>query len=300
MDNLINLNISNILDTSWISIYNYFVNNQININENDTYNIKFTKYLLKYKRLIGLILLIILLIIGYYYNSNESDDSDDGDYNDNNLQSGGAQHFANQASATAYLARETASKGYLAQAAKDAKAQSDAAARTEVEARAKMTPQEHRLEAKDRRDAAKEVKKLDRLKAKDDKATQRADKVASRTTIKEDIKSAVQKTKNVVSDKLAGIKSSGTAFGMKKDTKRAAVAQYTTGAAKGALKGINKIGAAGAQSIRENADWFYGFLYSIIISLAVCIITIPSIAFFVMGLVCYVLLRDNMKSVKGL
>ena len=299
MDNLINLNISNILDTSWISIYNYFVNNQININENDTYNIKFTKYLLKYKRLIGLILLIILLIIGYYYYyNNDNDDNDDND--DNNLQSGGAQHFANQASATAYLARETASKGYLAQAAKDAKAQSDAAARTEVEARAKMTPQNHRNEAKARKDAAKEVKKLDRLKAKDDKATQRADKVASRTTIKEDIKSAVQKTKNVVSDKLAGIKSSGTAFGMKKGTKRAAVAQYTTGAAKGALKGINKIGAAGAQSIRENADWFYGFLYSIIISLAVCIITIPSIAFFVMGLVCYVLLRDNMKSVKGL
>ena len=298
MDNIKNLNILNILDTSWISISNYFINNQININENDTYNIKFTKYLLKYKRLIGLILLIILLIIGYYYYSNESDDSDDGDDNNNKLQSGGSYHFANQAAADAHLASETASKGFMEKAKANAaevtakKIAADAAAKKVIE------------NAKDPK-----VKKLEKKEAKktEEKARQ-TDRQAVKQAVKDDKKAegkaVVMKAKAAVRDKIADIKSAGVGFGMKEGSKKQAVAKYATGAiskgSKGALKGINKIGAAGAQSIRENADWFYGFLYSIIISLAVCIITIPSIAFFVMGLVCYVLLKNNMKTVKGL
>ena len=64
-------------------------------------------------------------------------------------------------------------------------------------------------------------------------------------------------------------------------------------------KGLKNIGAAGAESIRENADWFYGMLYAVAISLAICIITIPSIAFFIVGIICYVLLKNNMKSIKS-
>ena len=77
-------------------------------------------------------------------------------------------------------------------------------------------------------------------------------------------------------------------------------AKGVTGNIKSGLKGTYNIGAAGAQSIRENADWFYGLLYAIVLSLVVCIITIPSIAFFIMGLICYVLLKNKMKFVKGL
>ena len=57
---------SNVFYTSWNIIYNYFINSHININNEDDYKTKLTKYLLKYKRIIGLVLLIILFIIGYY------------------------------------------------------------------------------------------------------------------------------------------------------------------------------------------------------------------------------------------
>ena len=46
-------------------MYNYLIDTKIKIYENDTLSIKFQKILLKYKRIIAIVLLIILLIIGY-------------------------------------------------------------------------------------------------------------------------------------------------------------------------------------------------------------------------------------------
>jgi len=61
-------------------IYNYFIDDKIEIYENDTLLIKFQKILLKYKKIIALSLLITLLIIGYlcniqniYLNNNNND-----------------------------------------------------------------------------------------------------------------------------------------------------------------------------------------------------------------------------------
>ena len=45
-------------------IYNYLIDSNINIYDDDTLLIKFQKILLKYKRIIAIVLLIILLIIG--------------------------------------------------------------------------------------------------------------------------------------------------------------------------------------------------------------------------------------------
>ena len=77
-------------------------------------------------------------------------------------------------------------------------------------------------------------------------------------------------------------------------------AKGITGNLKSGLKGSYNVGAAGAQSIRDNADWLYGMIYAVAISLAVCIITIPSIAFFIVGIICFVLLKGKMKYFKGL
>ena len=46
-------------------MYHYLIDTKIKIYENDTLSIKFQKILLKYKRIIAIVLLIILLIIGY-------------------------------------------------------------------------------------------------------------------------------------------------------------------------------------------------------------------------------------------
>ena len=91
---------------------------------------------------------------------------------------------------------------------------------------------------------------------------------------------------------------------MKEGTKRAAIAKLTTGAISKSVTGTvstaYNVGAAGAETIRDNADWFYGMIYAVAISLAVCIITIPSIAFFIVGIICFVLLKGKMKYFKGL
>ena len=52
-------------------MYNYLIDSKIEIYENDTLLTKIQKILLKYKRIIAIILLIILLIIGYLCNINK-------------------------------------------------------------------------------------------------------------------------------------------------------------------------------------------------------------------------------------
>ena len=203
---------TNIFDTSWKNIYNYFINTQININDEDDYKTKLTKYLLKYKRIIGLVLLIILLIIGYY-NENYKNYENYENYN-NQTQKGGA--------------------GLIGIASK--------------------------------------LSLTDIKKAKG---------------LAEDAKSISNKAKHMktgdnIHDKVGNVLSKGV-----------------SGNIKSGLKGTYNVGAAGAQSIRENADWFYGMVYAIALSLAICIITIPSIAFFIVGIICYFLLKDNIKSIKG-
>jgi hypothetical protein len=51
-----------------MNMYNYLIDDKIVIYENDTLIIKFQKILLKYKKIIAIILLITLLIIGYLCN----------------------------------------------------------------------------------------------------------------------------------------------------------------------------------------------------------------------------------------
>ena len=69
MDNLDNKyyldNIKNIKNIK-NNIVNYFIDNDIVINDDDEIKIKIKKFLLKYKRTIAMICLIILLIIGYH------------------------------------------------------------------------------------------------------------------------------------------------------------------------------------------------------------------------------------------
>jgi len=58
------MNYTNICD----NLINYLIDKNIHINENDTTLTKLKLFLLKYKRIISIILLILLLIIGYKCN----------------------------------------------------------------------------------------------------------------------------------------------------------------------------------------------------------------------------------------
>ena len=68
-------------------------------------------------------------------------------------------------------------------------------------------------------------------------------------------------------------------------------------------KYLNKgfdFGAAAAHKISDNSDLIYQILYSAALFVVICIIAIPSIAFLIIGIVCYFLLKDKMKTIKGL
>jgi hypothetical protein len=58
-------------------------------------------------------------------------------------------------------------------------------------------------------------------------------------------------------------------------------------------------GQYGADKFKEFANWLYEILFAIAISIAICMIVVPSIAFFILGLICYFLLRKKIMTMKA-
>ena len=71
---------------------------------------------------------------------------------------------------------------------------------------------------------------------------------------------------------------------------------------KGAVSPTKMFNAAGdaAHSFADNSDMIYRILYSIAIFIVMCIVIVPSLAFIIIGVMCYFLLKSRMKSIKGL
>lgn len=64
-----------------------------------------------------------------------------------------------------------------------------------------------------------------------------------------------------------------------------------------------ELGRQGGQFVsdkfKEFASWLYEILFAIAISIAICMIVVPSIAFFALGLICYFLLRKKLITMKA-
>jgi hypothetical protein len=54
-----------------------------------------------------------------------------------------------------------------------------------------------------------------------------------------------------------------------------------------------------ADKFKQFASWLYEILFAIAISIAICMIVMPSIAFFALGLICYFLLRKKISTMKA-
>ena len=67
--------------------------------------------------------------------------------------------------------------------------------------------------------------------------------------------------------------------------------------APGSLKAF---GDKRAEDAKDLAPWFYGILYSISIALLSFLIFIPAIGFIVVGLICFVLLKNKISYMKSL
>jgi hypothetical protein len=242
-------NFNDYINIFYDKINNYFIDNEIIINDNDDNYIKFKKYLVKYKRIIGVILLIILLSIGYCcdfdFSNNESNSYSNIDIDDNkNIQKGGAFNNSMVAAARARSALKRDRQAAFDEAAKLDKADADAAAATAAK-------------------AAKDAKsKLG---------------FGSKSAAKIGLK------KDKIIGKIKSIKT--------KDVKKG----ITTGATK-----MFDAGAAAAQGFKDNSDVIYQVFYSIAIFIVLCIVAIPSVALLGIGIICYFLLKDKMKTLKGL
>jgi hypothetical protein len=79
----------------------------------------------------------------------------------------------------------------------------------------------------------------------------------------------------------------------------------------GAMKsaGMSKFGIAkeltgqagqyAADKFKQFAGWLYEILFAIAISIAICMIVVPSISFIILGIICYFLLRKKIATMKG-
>lgn len=64
-------------------------------------------------------------------------------------------------------------------------------------------------------------------------------------------------------------------------------------------KMLYNVGAAAGEKFKEFAGWLYEILFAIAISLAICMVILPSLSFFIVGLICYFLLKSKMSSLKS-
>jgi hypothetical protein len=195
-------------------IYNYLIDKDITINDNDTFINKLHYFLLKYKRIIAIISLIILLIIGYYCDLKFLDINYTNKINKpsihNHILKGG--------------------KGMSAPKAP----------------KAPPAPPAPKAPEAPKGDAGK----------KEGEAGKEGDK------------------KEGKSSKLDKLKSAGSS--------------------------VSNFASARGDDFKEFGPWIFGIIYSVALSIMGCIIILPSMSFFIVGIVCYILLKEKIGYLKSL
>ena len=71
-------------------------------------------------------------------------------------------------------------------------------------------------------------------------------------------------------------------------------------ALKSGTSGTYEFGARRADDYKSFAPWFYGMIYSIAISILMFLIFMPAVGFFIVGIICYSILKDKMGYIKSL
>jgi hypothetical protein len=202
---------------------NYFIkdiliDNDYEIDTNAELHIQFQQYLLRYRRIIGMIMLVILISIMYYCNDYSSIKQNGGD--------------------NAEMIKKIQDNKRFAQLKAESNAEN----------------------AKQAANAAAEAGKA--------------------------------RTAAVFGQSKIGQSLGSTGIGAKLIEMKAA------GKTKGQM--AYALGGMAADKFKEFATWLYEILFAIAISIAICMIVVPSLSFFALGLVCYFLLRSKISTIKGL
>ena len=294
--------IKQFLETSYESIRDYLIDKEIEIKEEDPFIEKSEKYLIKYKRLIGLVLLIILILIPYFCFGDD----------DEIIQSGGtveeeaeAKEKAERAAkARALLTDKMADKVSFATAKKQiqTKQREDklTSMKTEREGRYSKGLISGLTKAKDAegqynnyRGGIEKGAQNEKYK-REEKKQEKRDKQAARIG---EISEKIGKYKEKGSHLLALDKFNDADTKGKKAAAAFTSASRITGAAG---KKVYNLGAYAGEKVKENAEWFYGILYTIAMAVAIFLLVVPSIAFFAVGIMCYFLLKGKIGYFKSL
>ena len=251
------------------TISNFLIDDDYKIDDDDTleWSELIQVYIMRYRRIIGIVILVILLGIMYFCSWKDDSEKEFG------LQIGGGNHEAAVGAEMAKLRATDEAQTAFAKEKGD-KATADA----------KAAEQKGKAEQ-----AAKLV---------DAKAAKKTAKKARRGTFKDTYTTEqVTKLKSAAGDALGKSKLGQFATGKMGDIKNMRSAGMSKFGVAKELTG--QAGQFASDKFKEFAGWLYEILFALAISIAICMIVVPSIAFFALGLICYFLLRKKISSMKA-
>ena len=294
-----------------IIFYNYIkqllIIDKYTINDDDEFIIQIKYFILRYRRIIGIILLCLLLYIDNKCNTDNSNKYNNDNGNSNGNSNGNKNMIGGSAPPplppplpplppTLTRAQRRIEAKLLAE---DKKIQDTAKAQASID-----------FTAKTKSDAKAAADKVNTdAKTAADKAI--ADTAAAKTA------EAVKKEKGTfgfgkkgailkadASKKLGDIGSKvSSKISIDKDAFKAKTGKdYTTlGFASSKLKsGIYNSTAWAGNKFKDMSGWLYQFLFAIALTISICAIILPSVSFLIIGIICYFLLRKRMIQLKSM
>jgi hypothetical protein len=279
--------IINVVINTYDYLDNILVFKEYEINPDDDLITQTKMFILRYRRIIGILLLIILLYMGFNCNfgrgKGKGENADSNENRKENVQKGGDFSFSGSEELTkARIANEQfandVTKKYQEKKKKD-----------EIEAKLKKA--DDNKAAKDKADSDKKSADAAEQKKKDDKAAYKKLSFLEKKKLDYSGKGSLSsKGKEAFARTSAGRK-----IQEMKDMR-------ASGKSKFAVAGnmAYQAGAYVGDKAKEFAGWLYEILFAIAISIAICMVVLPSISFFIVGIICFFLLKSKISTFKSL
>ena len=268
---------------------NILVFKEYEINPDDDLITQTKMFILRYRRIIGILLLIILLYMGFNCDFGQSrGKGENADRNENrkeNIQKGGSNFDAKGMGFWNYSGGKEAKAD--SELANSIKAEHELE-KKKAEMKAKLVKADANKSAKDAEDASKKSADAALQKKAVNKAARKNLSFLERkkldysgdAKLRSKASSAFDKTE--LGKKLSGLKEAG--YNKKQIAAKLA---YQAGAFVG-------------DKAKEFAGWLYEILFAIAISIAICMVVLPSISFFIVGIICFFLLKSKISTFKSL
>jgi len=300
-----------------IIVYNYIkqllIIDAYTINDDDELIIQIKYFILRYRRIIGIILLCLLLYINnkcHISNNNNDNENENSNNNDNENENENSNKNGNNRNKKLVGGSDLPPpplplKTYRTEVkAKIQSLEDNQTARSFVDAQAKQVSNA----------AAAQAKQVSNAATAQAKQVSNTAKKAS-----DDAQAQLDKSvKNTGHFKKQGIKFNADAsaklgkIGAKVSTKISvdtdAYKARTGKDYKGSLKQrsgivankLYKVGAWTGDKFKDMTSWLYEFLFAMALSIALCAIILPSISFLIIGIICYFLFKKKMILIKSM